>query len=137
MKNLFNILVLLGVSVFSGTLTAQTSPPVYYGPYEQASAAQFEGDWTRSDGTYRLVISVNDGEIEAQYLNPESINVESVSLVESEVGSEAKNLTLEVVLRDEGYPGSTYRLQYIPQYRVLAGSYTIPGQEPAEVFFTQ
>ena len=87
----------------------------------------------RSDGTYRLEISEEEAEIEAKYFNPSPIHVESAALLEGE----DDELTLKIVLRDEGYPGSVYRLEYIPQYRVLAGTYTIPGQPPAEVFFTQ
>ncbi len=108
-------------------------PPVYYGPYELPSVSQFEGEWTRSDGTYKMQVTTEEGELKAQYFNPEPIKVESTSVTESEDGS----LLIQVILRDEGYPGSTYQLQYLPQYRVLVGSYVIPGQAPAEVYFTQ
>jgi hypothetical protein len=128
-KAILGCVLLVAFSV----LSAQSTPTVFLGPYEQAHAAQFEGDWMRSDGTYRLEISEEEAEIEAKYLNPSPIHVESAALLEGE----DDELTLKIVLRDEGYPGSVYRLEYIPQYRVLAGTYTIPGQPPAEVFFTQ
>lgn len=126
---------LLGVALWAAAscLSAQESPIIYYGPYELPSAAQFEGEWTRSDGTYRMQITTEEGDLKARYFNPTPIHVESASLVKSEDGG----LRLQVILRDEGYPGSTYELEYIPQYRVLAGSYAIPGQAPAEVYFTQ
>ncbi|MGZ0709879.1 hypothetical protein ACWPKO_16250 [Coraliomargarita sp. W4R53] len=115
-------------------LSAQSTPPLYYGPYEQPSASQFAGEWTRSDGTYKMVVSVSeDGAIATQYFNPAPINVESTTVATDEEGV----VTLEIVLRDEGYPGSSYELQYLPQYHVIVGSYSIPGQEPAEVYFTR
>lgn len=114
-------------------LTAQSNPPVYAGPYLEAHAGQFEGEWTRSDGTYRMDISVdNAGVLKAGYFNPAPIHVESASVEELE-----DTMILQVVLRDQGYPGSFYELEYIPQYRVLVGRYTIPGQEPVEVSFSK
>lgn len=118
----------LGVSLFA----QEATPPVYLGPYLQASAKQFAGEWTRSDGTYKLQVAEEEGALVAKYLNPKSINVESTTLNETEGG-----LTMRVVLQDEGYPGSIYELEYIPQYRILLGYYTIPGQEPSEVYFTK
>ena len=132
MKFLSKILfAALGITAVS-YLSAQTEPAVFYGPYEEPSARQFIGEWMRSDGTYRMVISGEADGLKAQYFNPSPINVESTAVVEVEDG-----LSLNVVLRDEGYPGSSYTLQYIPQYRVLVGTYTIPGQAPAEVYFTK
>ena len=109
-----------------------TRPPVYLGPYLQASAAQFAGKWTRSDGTYKLEVVEKEGSLEVKYLNPKPINVESSTLTKTEGG-----LVMRIVLRDEGYPGSIYELEYIPQYRVLVGYYTIRGQESSEVYFTK
>ena len=114
-------------------LSAQSEPAVFLGPYEQPHAAQFAGEWTRSDGTYQFKISIREGAVVAKYFNPSPINVESATLLEK--GDDG--LGLKIILRDQGYPGSVYNLEYIPQYRVLAGTYTIPGQPPAEVYFTQ
>lgn len=110
----------------------ESPPPIFYGPYEQAHAGQFEGAWTRVDSTYRIVISKEGDKLSARYFNPGEIHVESIEAYEEE-----ERMILKVVLRDEGYPGSTYKLEYLPQYRVLVGTYTIPGQEPTEVAFTQ
>lgn len=110
----------------------EAAPPVYLGPYLQPSAAQYVGEWTRSDGTYKLQVVEEDGSLVAKYLNPKSINVESTTLEKSENG-----LMMRIVLRDEGYPGSIYELEYIPQYRVLVGNYAIPGQQPSEVYFVR
>ena len=113
-------------------LFSQSEPPVYHGPYEQASVEQFAGEWTRSDGTYKLIITVESGKAVAKYFNPAAINVESTSVKEA-----ADYLSLEIVLRDQGYDGSSYELQYIPEYRFLVGIYTIIGQAPTEVYFTR
>lgn len=113
-------------------LFSQSEPRVYHGPYEQASAEQFAGEWTRSDGTYKLIITVESGKAAAKYFNPTPINVESTSLEEAD-----DYLSLKIVLRDQGYDGSNYELQYIPEYRFLVGIYTITGQTPTEVYFTR
>jgi len=132
MKTLSIPLLVVSGLLSALNLSAQaTSPSVFYGPYLQSSAAQFAGNWTRSDGTYRLVLAVDAaGEVTAKYFNPQPIQVESTALVAYE-----DVLVVKVVLRDQGYPGSTYELQYLPQFRLLVGRYTIPGQEPVEVFF--
>ena len=113
-------------------LYPQSEPSLYYGPYEQASVEQFAGEWTRSDGTYKLLITVESGKAVAQYFNPAAINVESTSVKEAD-----DYLSLKIVLRDQGYNGSNYELQYIPEYRFLVGIYTITGQAPTEVYFTR
>lgn len=111
---------------------AQSPPPIYYGPYEQAHIEQFTGEWTRNDGGYRIVITIVEGELQAKYFNPEPINVESAVAEPFE-----DMIGLTIVLRDAGYDGSTYRLQYLPQYRLLVGTYAMPGQEPGQVYFSK
>lgn len=112
---------------------AQERPLPHYGPYEQASPEQFVGNWLRSDGTYRFEITQNlVGDLEVKYFNPAPINVESVT-----VAPQGDLLELTIVLRDSGYDGSTYRLMYSPAHYVMFGSYTIPGQQPTAVHFTQ
>jgi len=113
-------------------LYPQSEPSLYHGPYEQASVEQFAGKWTRSDGTYKLLITVESGKAVAQYFNPAAINVESTSVKEAD-----DYLSLKIVLRDQGYDGSSYELQYMPEYRFLVGIYTITGQAPTEVYFTR
>lgn len=128
---IIQILAYLSIGAAS-ILSAQSSPIIYFGPYQQAHAGQFEGKWTRSDGTYQIVLTSQEGQLQAEYFNPGPIHVESTEVLKAE-GS----LILKVVLNDAGYPGSTYELEYLPQYRVLVGRYTIPGQEPADVYFTK
>jgi len=95
--------------------------------------SDFFGEWLRQDGTYKLTIEKGkNGRVIAKYFNPDSINVESAIFRDSENG-----LFLEIVLRDEGYPGSNYHLFYNSSYRILAGRYLMAqsGQQH-EVYFT-
>lgn len=96
--------------------------------------ADFFGTWLRSDGTYKVEIEVGEGTgtVVTRYFNPNPINVES-SLFDEIEGQPR----LEFVLRDEGYPGSAYRLIFLAERRVLVGTYMRAGGEPAEVFFVR
>ena len=78
------------------------------------------GDWVRTDAGYLIKINnVNvDGTLEAQYFNPNPINVGNATWEESH-----GNLTITVVLRDVNYPGSKYTLSYLPDRDILAGDY--------------
>jgi len=78
------------------------------------------GDWVRTDASYLVkIIKVSeDGTLEAQYFNPNPINVGKASWEESH-GS----LKIIIELRDVNYPGSTYKLSYLPDRDVLAGDY--------------
>ena len=68
------------------------------------------GDWVRTDASYLIKINkVNeDGTLEAQYFNPNPINVGKANWE----GSHG-NLEIIVELRDVNYPGSTYTLIYM------------------------
>jgi hypothetical protein len=84
--------------------------------------SDFFGEWLRQDGTYKLTVAKGtDGGVTARYFNPDPIKVESAAFRE-----EDGYIILIVVLRDEGYPGSTYQLTYDSSYRILAGSYAMP-----------
>lgn len=100
------------------------------GPFQLPLRSHFEGNWVRSDGVYVLNVEVEKEEVAVSYHNPKPIHVEWTQLANKEGAP-----VLEVMLLDEGYPGSTYTLKYIPQYDVLAGTYQIPRQEPSEVYF--
>lgn len=96
--------------------------------------ADFFGTWLRSDGTYKVEIEAGKaaGTVVTRYFNPDSINVESshFDVIEGQP-------RLEFVLRDEGYPGSAYRLIYLAERRVLVGTYARPDAEPSQVFFVR
>jgi hypothetical protein len=78
------------------------------------------GNWLRTDSDYRINISgVNeDFTLETKYFNPNPINIGKANWEES-----YGNLKIIIELRDVNYPGSTYRLSYLPDRDVLAGEY--------------
>ena len=78
------------------------------------------GDWVRTDASYLIkIIKVNqDRTLEAQYFNPNPINVGKANWEEN-YGS----LKIIIELRDVNYPGSTYTLSYLPDRDILAGDY--------------
>ncbi len=84
----------------------------------------FAGTWQRADSAqYRLVIGkvAEIGPVKVSYLNPKPINVESATY-----SMQKDMLLLTIVLRDEGYPGSTYMLAYLPSEDALVGYYQMP-----------
>jgi len=78
------------------------------------------GRWLRPDGGYIIEIRGidKDGRMDAAYLNPRPIHV-------AQADAAWKNGSLQVFieLRDTGYPGSTYTLDYNPAQDALAGIY--------------
>lgn len=83
-------------------------------------AGRLIGRWIRPDGGYTIEIRNIDpsGRADAGYFNPGPIHV-SKAVVDRKNGA----LELFMELRDEGYPGSTYRLAYDAQRDLLAGIY--------------
>ena len=78
------------------------------------------GEWVRTDAGYLIkIINVNvDGTLEAQYFNPNPINVGNAAWQEN-----YGNLEVIVELQDVNYPGSKYTLSYLQDRDVLAGNY--------------
>jgi hypothetical protein len=78
------------------------------------------GDWLRTDAGYRMLIEKanEDGTLNAEYFNPQSINVGKANWEENN-----GNLKIIIELRDVNYPGSTYSLNYLPDRDILAGDY--------------
>jgi hypothetical protein len=58
------------------------------------------------------------GRVDAAYFNPRPINVSRAEAV-----LKGKTARLFIELRDEGYPGSTYTLEYDSTNDALAGVY--------------
>jgi len=91
-------------------------------PSERKSAEKniLVGNWVRTDASYLIkIINVNeDGTLEAQYFNPQPINVGKANWEVSH-----GNLKITVELRDVNYPGSTYTLNYLSDRDILAGDY--------------
>ncbi len=91
------------------------------------------GKWVRPDGGYVLLIkNVRfDGSIEADYLNPNPINVS-----EARVTTESDKINVFVELRDVGYPGSYYTLTYDKVTNRLVGVYHHLGiNQNFDIFF--
>jgi len=59
-----------------------------------------------------------DGNVDAAYFNPRSINVGMASVKEAD-----GHLELFIELQDQGYPGSTYKLKYNAKYDAMVGVY--------------
>jgi hypothetical protein len=78
------------------------------------------GRWVRVDGNYLVVIDriEPNGEMRAGYFNPRPINVSRAEAFEKD--GKAK---IYLELRDEGYPGSYYDLEYRSTNDLLAGKY--------------
>lgn len=93
-------------------------------PVAIASANQrydkLKGRWERPDGGYVIEVRAADseGKLEAGYFNPSPINV-SKALAYQEDGA----TKVFVELRDENYPGCTYKLTYDAQSDQLIGQY--------------
>ena len=113
-------LLMLGLAACSPT--SETKPDVQ----------RWSGDWLRSDGTYRLNISISgDGVPEVAYFNPKPIQVEK-----AEFKMEAGKEHLIIVLRDVGYPGAVYDLRYHAKDETLVGTYNNPNAgQPFQVSF--
>lgn len=81
------------------------------------------GNWGRLDGDYVIEIRAarSDGRLDAYYFNPRPINV-----ARAEWRRENDGLHVFMELRDQNYPGATYKLRYFPQPDQLAGEYYQP-----------
>ena len=94
---------------------------------ESVTAEQVDtivGRWRRTDGGY--VIDIRGigaaGNLKVGYFNPRPINVSQAQVVKSQGG-----LHIFIELRDTGYPGATYRLDYDSQKDTLTGLYHQPA----------
>ncbi len=81
------------------------------------------GRWLRPDGGYVLEIrSIGaDGTAQTAYFNPQPINV-----ARAQVRSTDMAVAVYVELRDTGYPGNYYKLNYDAQGDRLVGTYDQP-----------
>ena len=120
-KIFLSISIILAVSIFAANfLSCKDSPEKDSKPIKKIDRSLLVGDWVRTDASYLVkIIKVNqDRTLEAQYFNPNPINVGKANWEES-YGS----LKIIIELRDVNYPGSTYTLSYLPDRDVLAGDY--------------
>jgi hypothetical protein len=103
-------------------------------PAAGASAFKpLEGRWVRPDGGYILMVHgvEADGKANVGYFNPNPIRVS-----QAQASSDKSGLTLFVELRDEGYPGCTYRLTFDKAKNMLVGVYFQAAQQQSyEIYF--
>ncbi|MCC6353995.1 MAG: hypothetical protein IT577_08925 [Verrucomicrobiae bacterium] len=87
---------------------------------EAADFGPLKGKWVRQDGDYMIEIKsiAADGKMDAGYFNPRPIHVGKAE-AEAREGS----LRAFVLLADQGYPGSNYKLKYDKESDTLQGSY--------------
>lgn len=96
-------------------------------PASWEHAPKLVGRWVRPDGGYVLNIRSVDaasGRLDLEYLNPRPIHV-----AQAEVKESGGKVTVFVELQDVGYPGSTYRLTYVPQADQMIGTYFQPAAD--------
>jgi hypothetical protein len=114
---------------------AQTSNGEAAQPVSPDNFQNLVGRWIRPDGGYILEIRNVDskGLLEAVYLNPRPIHVSQARLT-----FKNKEPQVFIELRDTGYPGATYTLNYLPEQDVLAGLYYQPtAGQSFEVIFVR
>ena len=89
-------------------------------PGAAAEPARLVGAWQRTDSDYQIVIesTTPEGRLQARYLNPRPINV-----ARAQWQKDGARLRLLVELRDQGYPGSNYELDYDAAHDTLFGTY--------------
>jgi len=87
---------------------------------QEPSTQRLIGNWERTDGGYIIAVRSVDseGRVDAAYFNPRKINVSR-----AEAAVKGKTAKLFIELRDEGYPGSTYTLEYDSTNDALVGVY--------------
>ncbi|HSR16767.1 MAG TPA: hypothetical protein VLM39_01650 [Ignavibacteriaceae bacterium] len=119
-----NHLLVIMVLVFSITainfLSCKDAPEKVSESIKKTETSLLIGDWVRTDGGYLIkIIKINeDRTLEAEYFNPNPINVGKAQWQES-----YGNLKIVIELRDVNYPGSTYTLDYLPDRDIFAGEY--------------
>lgn len=124
--------------------TAPPNPPAPASPATTNAAVpaaakpaveQLVGRWERPDGGYVLELKSVDaaGTLAAGYFNPAPIHVER-AIATTEAGA----LKVFVLLRDENYPGCTYKLTYDAATDQLFGQYFQASmQETYDVTFAR
>jgi len=85
-----------------------------------ADIQKLVGRWLRPDGGYIIEIRniLSGGRMEVAYLNPRPINVS-----QARASRKSGGLEVFIELRDQGYPGSSYTLNYHPQQDIMTGIY--------------
>lgn len=119
-KNIRYILPSVFVLAAAAYFIFFNNPDNKVSPSKEIDNTRLIGNWIRTDADYQLrILEVSsNGTLQAQYLNPQPINIGKASWQES-----YGNLKIIVELQDVNYPGSTYTLNFLPDRDMLAGEY--------------
>ena len=91
------------------------------------------GRWNRTDGSYAIEIHKIDS---GDKLGAASYTPKPIHVAQTKISSENGGIKIFIELRDTGYPGSTYTLDYMPSEDILKGTYFQAGiQQHFQVFF--
>jgi hypothetical protein len=115
------IFVVVLLAVKSGRQTERKfAAPATTPRAHEPNTQRLIGNWVRTDGGYIVAVRGVDqeGRVDAAYFNPRPINVSRAEAVLKE-----NTAKLFIELRDEGYPGSTYTLEYDSTNDALVGVY--------------
>ncbi len=94
-----------------------------------------QGQWRRTDNGHRLKISGVDesGKIEASYFTPDSVKILRARALEKK-----GKIRIEWALSNDGRPGVSYNLVYIPEKDLLFGyCYGAVSEQFKDVVFTR
>lgn len=119
----------------SVSTSAAPSAPVADTAADKSYFHKLPGRWLRPDGGYVIDIRKVEpaGKLEAFYFNPRQIHV-----AQAKATAEGGRTRVFLELRDTGYPGCTYTLDYNPEKDVLAGVYYQASMDQEfEVFFVR
>jgi type II secretory pathway pseudopilin PulG len=119
--------VVAGVWLLRSRRAAEEKPSTETSKSTAVTSEQVQtlvGRWRRPDGGYIIDIRGLDpaGNLEVAYYNPRPINVSQAQVVQS-----PKGLHVFIELRDKGYPGATYRLDYDSNNDSMTGVYFQPS----------
>ena len=104
------------------TTATATNTPATNSPAPQAKVEflPLTGKWGRTDGDYLLEIKGVDaeGKLTAGYYNPNPIKISQARAFQ-----EGENVKVVIELRDTGYPGCVYNMNYDRGSDQLVGTY--------------
>jgi hypothetical protein len=79
------------------------------------------GNWKRTSGGYRLLISEVEGGIRVEYINPSHGNIR---VSQSKMSIKGNKIEIQVVLSGVNYEGNHYDLMYEDNTDTIKGKYT-------------
>jgi len=115
--------LVLGVTMMTGSALAREPAPGSDNEKVAPAAAPFQvlvGRWVRPDGGYVITVDsvAADGQLEASYANPNLL-----PFARAQASREGDAIEVFLKLTAGGYGGSTYTLEYDPEWDTLRGVY--------------